>query len=159
MKRILIFLAVIILLCIGPASAYGYIHTLTNSLGENDPYSSGIALRDTVTPSTGKFDGYMMRFKWEYQDRGHPPEQIAFSYIRQNKYADIFTPTKAGSWKIEAQEYIKTKSSDDDKKKSIGRKSEKIFSVIQAPEFGALGLAVPLFLVGLFYIGLRKRMP
>jgi len=153
MKRILILLTVIIFSGIGPASAYNYIHTLTNSNGEHGPYSEGIELTDTVTPSKGKFDGYKMRFEWEYKGRGNPTEQIAISYLNNNKYIDRFTPTKAGKWEIEAKEYIKKKSHKDET-----RESEKTFSVLQAPEFNMLGLSVPLFIIGLFYMGLRKRM-
>jgi hypothetical protein len=152
MKQILILLTIIIFSSIGPASAYSYIHTLTNLNGEQNHFSAGIKLTDTVTPSKGIFDGYKMRFKWEYD--GHT-KQIAFSPLGQDKkkYIDTFTPTKAGKYKIEAQEYIKVKSHNDKK-----IESKKSFSVIQAPEFNTLGLLAPLFLIGLFYIGLRKRM-
>lgn len=155
MKRILILLTIILFSVIGPAGAYSYIHTLTNSNGEHGPYSEGVKLTDTVTPSKGKFDGYKMRFEWEYKGHGHPTEQIAFSLLSNDgkKYIDSFTPTKAGKWQIDAQEYIEQKSHHDKK-----RETKKTFSVLQAPEFNMLGLWAPLFIIGLFYIGLRKRM-
>lgn len=166
MRRFLILFAVIIFSSIYPASAYEYIHTLTNPSGGNE-YSVGIVVTDTVTSSTGSFDGYQMKFKWRRPNNALA--QISFVNLFNNQYASAFIPDVTGEWTIEAQEFVKKgsddkkgsdndKKQDDNKKKPDNRKSKITFTVMEAPEFGLLGAAAPLLLIGLFYIGLRKRM-
>ena len=153
MRQIVLLFALIIFSSIGTASATGYSHNLSNSNGELDSYSAGIPLIDTVTPVTGNFDGYMMRFLWEFQDTVNT-EQISYIYILNDKYVDSIIPTKTGTWKVKTQEYVRWISPAQ----KHDTRSEKTFSVIQAPEFGSLGFVAPLFMIGLLYIGLRKRM-
>lgn len=149
MRRFLILLAVIIFSSVFPVSAYEYIHTLTNPSGSvGTEFPIGTQVTDIVTSSTGSFDGDRMQFKWRRPNNG--VAQVSFVNLYNNdRYIDSFTPDLDGTWIIEAKEFIKGKSKDA---------KSSTFAVIQAPEFGILGLAAPLFMIGLFYIGLRKRM-
>lgn len=145
MRRILILLSLMIFSLIGPVEAYEYVHTL-------DPDGDviiGTKIKDTVSPSSGNFLGHQMLFKWIRPNHGIA--QITIAQKKNNQYIDSYTPDTIGEWKIQSTEFIKKKSSQKPK-------SETSFNVIQAPEFGLLGLTVPLLLIGLFYTGLRKRM-
>jgi hypothetical protein len=130
---------------IGHVEAYVYVHTLEPKGDVN----IGTKIKDTVSPSSGNFLGYQMRFKWIRPNNG--VAQLTFSPMKNNEYIDSYIPGETGRWKIQSLEYIKKTSNQN-------TNSEKTFNVVQVPEFSPLGLAVPLFLIGLFYTGLRKRM-
>ncbi|MDO8726597.1 MAG: hypothetical protein Q7J35_11065 [Candidatus Methanoperedens sp.] len=149
MRRILILLLLMIFSLIGPVEAYVYDHSL-DPVGD---VNIGTRITDTVSPSPSSevFLGYQMRFKWWRPGDGVAQLTFAPINLARNEYIDSYTPDTTGTWKIQSLEYIKKKSNQN-------TNSEKTFNVVQVPEFGPLGLAIPLFLIGLFYTGLRKRM-
>ena len=106
MRRFLILLAVIIFSSVFPVSAYEYIHTLTNPSGSvGTEFPIGTQVTDTVTSSTGSFDGNRMQFKWRRPNNGIA--QLSFVNLNNNSYIDRFTPDLDGRWNIEAKNLLK----------------------------------------------------
>ncbi len=127
-------------------SAYTYNHTISPS----PPIPVLTVVTDTVTPNpaSATFDGKYMLFQWQRPTNGLA--HLAFVPNRGNQYTDSFKVQQTGLWTIKSDEV------------AIGRpdgKSSVQFMVVQAPEFGKFGLAaLPLFLIGILYLRLRKSI-
>jgi hypothetical protein len=67
-----------------------------------------------------------------------------------NYYRDTYGVDATGTWTINVTEY-------DPSNVQLGT-SSTTFPVIAAPEFGKLGAVVPLFVIGILYMSLRKKI-
>lgn len=144
-------MAVIIFSSIYPVSAYSYVHTLSNLSGGTG-YSFSDQVTDIVTSSDGTLNGTKMEIRWVRPNED--PAQTTYALKLDNRYGSIFYPLdEIGVWGINTREYGFGSNTNPDPKTSVAD-----FSVIPAPEFGLLGAASPLLLIGLCYFGLRKRM-
>ncbi len=129
-----------------PVPTYTYNHTISPS----PPVAVSTLVTDTVTPNpaSATFDGRFMLFQWQRPTNGLA--HLAFVPKSNNQYESSFKVEQTGLWTIKSDEV------------GIGRpdgKSSVQFNVVPAPEFGKAGLAaVPLFLIGIFYMRLRKSI-
>jgi serine protease len=128
---------------------YRYIHTIeggnTHNLGEN--------INDTVTISSGTFAGSKMEFNWI-----RPNNSIALTSVAPlmlNRYNKEYIPDVLGTtWRINVTEL----DSSNNQVNNINNPNQTYFTVIPAPEFSTLGLVLPLFLAGIFYTQLKRKI-
>ncbi len=132
--------------------SYGYNHTLTPV----PPIPQNTFVTDVVTPipSFATFVGKTMTFYWMRPPHdGYRRTTIACrdtSPKISNSYKDSCVPDTTGKWQINSYESYTWRG------RSMQRASVINFNVVQAPEFNKLGLVVPLFLIGIFYMGMKK---
>ncbi len=133
---------------------YEYSHSITGT-----SVAEGTVATDIVNtkPLKANFAGTNMRFEWNDPRDKHRRVAIVPLNKQKDTYTDRFLiPPIIGKWEIETEELRRI--GNRNKWIKIGE-SETTFTVIQVPEFGKFGQVIPLFLMGIFYMRLRKNIP
>ena len=121
----------------------GHTHTLTVNGGTTATFTAGSTVRDTVTSDS--ISGTRMIFDW----RNDGALLQTSDRPRDVNYNDSRTAITTGNWIIDVNETNTTGQ-------SLGT-SFTTFTVSPQPEFGKLGVVLPLFTIGILYLSLRKR--
>lgn len=118
-----------------------YIHTITPASPQ-----VGNTVTDNVTSTSTS--GINMEFSWIRENGSTATTHIIPRTI--NYYTDSYAVDAKGLWTIDVTEY-------DNSDAQLGTSSTTV-SVSEAPEFGKLGAVVPLFAIGILYMGMRKKI-
>ncbi|MCZ7393678.1 MAG: hypothetical protein ABOK23_07435 [Candidatus Methanoperedens sp.] len=131
-----------------------YTHTITPT----PPVIVNNGVTDTVTSTNYDAKNKYMLFTWKYPDGNtacSSKSPNTGSITIGNKYVSSSCIVGVtGTWKISVDEYRYLGGG----KYVLRGTSLFPFDVVEAPEFSKFGLAVPLFLIGIFYTRLRKSI-
>lgn len=132
------------------ASDYAYNHSINGST-----IDQGIIASDTVrTSDSSNFDGVRMKYTWEVDGI-----QVCMNSIQFGSANSVTGFCSLPNYDTEKEGVVKAEEQNNGGNPihHHGNPSSADFTIKGLPEFGKTGPVISIFLIGAFYISLRKR--